>query len=326
MAPMRRVRAYTPEALATAIAQVAAGDVDDPQVRRTALAIVGRYPKHEWPEMLLAYVLRTTRWIPELGEVVESPVDTLRLGAADCDGLTALYLALSWAVGVRARPVLVGDHEQPVHAMPEVWTGGGWRMVEVSNAAPRDWRHAWRNTAEEAAPMQLQVGRPGAEPRRVMRPVRIVDRTQLVGAMVNPRAEDEPRKPRRYASRDNPWCSTPSGAERWRTGDISGEDCRCPNILVREDRPPEPWEQRAGAEICGNELPAGATRRRGRKMTPEEQSRSRFRPNLEPQRRERLGADDWGTDEEEQERGREQGESSGFPWWLLLVAYYATKK
>jgi len=148
---VRQVLVETPEELAAIISMEAGSEADSPRIRRTALAVVGRYPHKDWPRLLREYVLRTTRWIPERGEVVESPLDVIRTGAADCDGLTALYLALAWSVGMTARPLLVGEDEAsgPVHALPEVLTSEGWRSVEVSHPEPREWASAWRNVRED---------------------------------------------------------------------------------------------------------------------------------------------------------------------------------
>jgi len=156
---VRRTRVNTPEQLGTVISQVAGQDADHPNIRRTALAVVGRYPEKDWPQLLRDFVLRATRWIPERGEVVEGPAEVLRLGAADCDGLTTLYLALAWSVGINARPMLVGDDEAagPVHVLPEVETEDGWRAVEVSHPQGREWQFAWRNALEDTMPKQRGV-------------------------------------------------------------------------------------------------------------------------------------------------------------------------
>ena len=216
---MQRVRVYSPEELAATISAIAARDVDQPSIRRTALAVVGRHDRDKWPTLLRDYVLRATRWVPERGEVVEAPADVLRFGAADCDGLTTLYLALAWCVGLEARPVLVGDHGQPVHALPEVKTRDGWRMVEVSHPTPRKWRHAWRNTRKDNRMQIHMVG--GA--------------CCVVGA-------DPPR-----GDRTARWCTTPDGSERWREGP---DGCACPNIPVPTNRAPEPWEVETQRAFC----------------------------------------------------------------------------
>jgi hypothetical protein len=339
---MRRIRVYTPEALAAAISSVAMAEVDFPQIRRTALAVVARAPRREWPELLHEYILRTTRWIPERGEIVESPIETLRLGAADCDGLTALYLALAWAVGLDARPMLVGDHDQPTHAVAEVMTSGGWRQVEVSSPRGRQWRHAWRNTKEDAMDdvfEGLAVGSAHAIVR--------------IGAQVNPvdQGRAGPAK----------WCSTPDGAERWLRTDARGfiDDtaCPCPNVPVPTNRPPEPWETEARRVECGGEP---AARRRARKKAPGGGGAGYRRKvpgdwNYQPGEWSPPNGDHGDLADECGPGGRHvlacwdgpgrlaspvecapgqapqcrdltEKAGAGFPWWILLVAYYATKK
>jgi hypothetical protein len=245
-------------------------------------------------------------------------------------------------VGIKARPMMVGDNEQPTHVMPEVMTAGGWRSVEVSSPRPRRWRSAWRNTKEDAMRESRLLG-VGAGPAM---------------PIVRSGARANPNDGARLVAAS--WCTTPDGAERWSTTDARGvvddTSCPCPNIPIDSDRPPEPWEVNIRRTECGGGAGVLAERRdlgqlqsrkrvtfdpfdargvtldhelgAGRELSPEAECAARGEGWVHACWTDAGAARLCEPGEAPQCRNvHDDGSAGGFPWWILVVAaYVATRK
>lgn len=90
------------------------------------------------PAWLHALVKKRVRFVPEKGEVFQSPATTLALGYGDCDDSARLLVAVARAAGFPARLVYFLDRGQPAHVAAAISAGSlPWGAGSTLSSAAR---------------------------------------------------------------------------------------------------------------------------------------------------------------------------------------------
>lgn len=121
----------------------------DPEVRNLAIDLTARLPDRAWVseiKALHAFVRDQIRFVRDVLEVetLQTPQQTLAIGAGDCDDKSTLLAALLASIGHRARFVAIGRAPRSFeHVYIEALAGKGWMPLDPSlpwpaGQAPRD--------------------------------------------------------------------------------------------------------------------------------------------------------------------------------------------
>ena len=117
----------------------------DPLIRELALRIVNHLPPKKWGAEVMAirdFVrdhIRFTRDIRGV-ETLQTPKNTLRLRAGDCDDMAILTASLLEAIHHPTRFMAVGfSPANYCHVFPETKIGGRWVSVETTENVNLGW-------------------------------------------------------------------------------------------------------------------------------------------------------------------------------------------
>lgn len=116
-----------------------------PPVRELALFLTKNIAQKDWRGEISAiheFVKNDIRYVKDINgiETVQSPVQTLRLGAGDCDDKTVLAAALLEAIGHPTRLKAVGFIPNNFnHVFPETKIGNKWVSVETTEPVQLGW-------------------------------------------------------------------------------------------------------------------------------------------------------------------------------------------
>lgn len=108
-----------------------------PFVREQALEIVSELPEKKWRReaaLLLKWVQRKIRYTKDIRgvETLQTPPQTLRLRAGDCDDKSILYASLLEAIGHPTRFIAVGFTPNSLsHVLVQTKIGGKWVSAET---------------------------------------------------------------------------------------------------------------------------------------------------------------------------------------------------
>lgn len=119
-----------------------------PQVRELAISLTNSAPNYGdgWAEevdALFKYVRDSIRYLRDVEgvETLQSPVDTLELGAGDCDDKATLLASLLLATEHPCRFVAVGFSPDIFeHVFVETKIGPRWIALETTKDVPMGWR------------------------------------------------------------------------------------------------------------------------------------------------------------------------------------------
>jgi len=116
-----------------------------PAVRELALFLVKNLPQKDWRGEVAAihsFVKEQIRYTKDINgvETLQTPVQTLRLKAGDCDDKTTLVAALLESIGHPTRLKAVGfSPGHFCHVLPETKIGGKWVTVETTEPVGLGW-------------------------------------------------------------------------------------------------------------------------------------------------------------------------------------------
>ena len=90
-----------------------------------------------------AYVRDTIRYVKDIHgvETIQTPVQTLRIGAGDCDDKSTLVASLLESIGHPTRFVAVGFAKNMLsHVLVQTKVANNWINVECTENVPLGWR------------------------------------------------------------------------------------------------------------------------------------------------------------------------------------------
>ena len=109
----------------------------DLNVNQLAVSLVSNCPSKDYRAELVAIQhfcrdqIRYTRDVEGV-ETLRTPVQTLKLGAGDCDDKSILFCSLAGSVGFPTRFCAIGVRGEPFsHVMPQARLGSGWINCET---------------------------------------------------------------------------------------------------------------------------------------------------------------------------------------------------
>lgn len=110
----------------------------NPTVRELALILTRNLPQKKWLAEVQAihrFVRDEIRYVKDIRgvETIQTPIQTLRIGAGDCDDKSILAASLLEAIGHPTRFKAVGmSSGRFSHVYPETKIGGKWVSVECT--------------------------------------------------------------------------------------------------------------------------------------------------------------------------------------------------
>jgi transglutaminase-like putative cysteine protease len=116
-----------------------------PQIRELALKLTRHLRQKDFVaevEAIHDFVQNRIRYTKDISgvETLQSPVQTLRIGAGDCDDKTMLVAALLESIGHRTRIRAIGFLPNTFcHVLPETRIGGRWFTVETTEPVNVGW-------------------------------------------------------------------------------------------------------------------------------------------------------------------------------------------
>jgi len=117
-----------------------------PLIRELALHLTNNLPQKDWPREVAAihaFVKNRIRYTKDVNgiETLQTPIQTLRLGAGDCDDKSVLAASLLEAIGHPTRFRAVGFLPNVFcHVLPETKIGPKWVTVETTEPVGIGWR------------------------------------------------------------------------------------------------------------------------------------------------------------------------------------------
>lgn len=117
-----------------------------PAVRELALLLTKHLPQKSWlreVKSLHKFVRDDIRYVKDIRgvETIQTPIQTLRLGAGDCDDKSTLIAALLESIGHPTRFKAVGfSPGRYSHVYPETKVGGKWLTIECTEPVKVGWR------------------------------------------------------------------------------------------------------------------------------------------------------------------------------------------
>lgn len=116
-----------------------------PYIRELALKLTRHLPQKNWVAEVKAihdFVQNRIRYTKDINgvETLQTPIQTLRIGAGDCDDKTTLVAALLEAIGHPTRIRAIGFFPGTFcHVLPETKIGGRWVTVETTEPVSVGW-------------------------------------------------------------------------------------------------------------------------------------------------------------------------------------------
>ncbi len=116
-----------------------------PAVRELALFLTRDLPQKAWfgeVEAIHNFVKYNIRYVKDIRgvETIQSPIQTLRLQAGDCDDKSTLAASLLEAIGHPTRFRALGFKKNAYcHVLPETKIGGRWLTVETTEPVNVGW-------------------------------------------------------------------------------------------------------------------------------------------------------------------------------------------
>jgi len=116
-----------------------------PEVRELAIALTNGLDAEDWAgevSALFYFVRDQIRYVLDVNEVetVQSPSDTLRLGAGDCDDKSTLLASLLESIGHPARfAALAFQPDNFEHVLVETEMGRHWIALETTQPVAPGW-------------------------------------------------------------------------------------------------------------------------------------------------------------------------------------------
>jgi transglutaminase-like putative cysteine protease len=116
-----------------------------PQIRQTALDLVGAIPGKNWRaevEAIFAYVRDQIRYTRDINgvETLQTPLVTLQVEQGDCDDKSTLLAALLEAVGHPTRFVAIGRMpDQYSHVFVQTLLGNKWVSLDPTMPVGVGW-------------------------------------------------------------------------------------------------------------------------------------------------------------------------------------------
>ena len=116
-----------------------------PQIRELALALTRSIPQKSWSKEVAAlhkFVRDDIRYIKDIRgcETIQTPIQTLRLGAGDCDDKSTLVAALLESIGHPTRFKAVGFSKGNLsHVYTQTKIAGKWYSVECTEMVKVGW-------------------------------------------------------------------------------------------------------------------------------------------------------------------------------------------
>ena len=117
----------------------------DPVIRELALRLVSKLPNKKWLREISAiqrFVKNNIRYTRDIHgvETIQSPIQTLRLRAGDCDDHAILVAALLESIGHPTRIKAVGFMPGSYcHVLTESKVAGKWVSVETTEPVKLGW-------------------------------------------------------------------------------------------------------------------------------------------------------------------------------------------
>lgn len=118
----------------------------DKAIRELALSLTSKLPQKSWLREVQAihYFVKThIRYTKDIRgvETIQTPVQTLRIGAGDCDDKSTLVASLLEAIGHPTRFAAIGFMPNTFcHVLPETKIGGQWVTVECTEPVKVGWK------------------------------------------------------------------------------------------------------------------------------------------------------------------------------------------
>lgn len=117
----------------------------NPRIRELGVKLVSNIPNKDWVGEVSAiqeFVKNHIRYTKDIFgvETIQSPSDTLRLRAGDCDDHAILVASLLNSIGHPARFLAVGFRKKSfAHVLTETKIGGHWLSVETTEPVKVGW-------------------------------------------------------------------------------------------------------------------------------------------------------------------------------------------